>query len=174
MGSLYDICGLSAAGKTQICNTIAINLAINYDYETLYIDSKKDFSGSRIYKILKARNCSNSAVIMDRIRCESIGDVDEFLKILHELPPYLTDNKQVKCLVVDSLPVLWFPLLDGKRNGKLHSHNIKIKLKHELRILGVSLLCEATNLMRKIAFLHNIIILLVNIVTRRTETDFGK
>ncbi|KAJ6642423.1 DNA repair protein RAD51 like 4 [Pseudolycoriella hygida] len=155
-GHLYDICGLSASGKTQICNTIAVNLAIDYKYETLYIDTKKDFSGQRIYSMLNARNCTDieCGVIMNCIRCESVYDVHEFLTVLRELPSYLQNNKKIKCLIVDSLPTLWFPLLDGKSNG-------------------VSLLCEATNLMQKIAFIFDVIILLVNIVTRRTEIDSG-
>lgn len=121
-GNLYDICGLSASGKTQICTSIAINLAINHKYETLYIDAKEDFSGQRIYNILNARNCADveCGVIMNSIRCQSIYDVHEFLTILRDLPAYLKKHKRVKCLVVDSLPALYFLLLDGKKNGKTH------------------------------------------------------
>lgn len=122
-GNLYDICGLSASGKTQICNSIAISLAINYKYETLYVDAKNDFSGQRIYNILNARNCNvmDCGLVMNRIHCQSIYDVHEFLTILRELPAYLKQHRQAKCLVVDSLPALWFPLLDGKKNGKRHN-----------------------------------------------------
>ncbi|XP_037036781.1 DNA repair protein RAD51 homolog 4 isoform X2 [Bradysia coprophila] len=151
-GNLYDICGLSGTGKTLICNIIAVHFAEQYKYGTLYVDAKNDFSGQRIYNMLNARQCSDAecGVIMNSIRCESIYDVRQFLKILLDLPDYLDKHKDVKCLIVDSLPSLWLPLMD---------------------VNGVHLLSKATNLMHKIAFTHDIIFLLINIVTRRTETE---
>lgn len=174
-GNIYDLCGLSASGKTQLCHSIAINLAIQYKYETLYVDAKNDFSGQRIYNTLSARNCSDvdCGVIMNCIRCQPIYDVHEFLNILRGLPAYLKEHKQTKCLVLDSLPALWFPLMDGKKNGKTHAKkNTLCQSVHQnSSFSGLSLLSEATNLMQKIAFSHDMIFLLVNIVTRRTETD---
>lgn len=127
-GNLYDICGLSASGKTQFCNTVAINLASNYKYETLYVDAKNDFSGQRIYNMLNARNCSDNecGAIMNSIRLQSIYDVHELLTILRELPAYLQEHKQAKCLIVDSLPSLWFPLLDRTRNGNIFSSTVMV------------------------------------------------
>lgn len=122
-GSLYDICGLSGSGKTQICNTIAINLAIKYKYEVLYVDAKNDFAGQRIYNILKARSCNDTecGTIMNSIRCQTIYDVQEFLNILRDLPDYLDKHERAKCLIVDSLPALWFPLTDGRFKQIIYS-----------------------------------------------------
>ena len=173
-GNIYDLCGLSASGKTQICHSIAINLAIHYKYETLYVDAKNDFSGQRIYNTLTARNCSDvdCGVIMNCIRCQPIYDVHEFLNILRVLPAYLKEHRLVKCFVVDSLPALWFPLMDGKKNGETAMQRTLGQSVHQCSTFsGLSLLSEATHLMHKIAFTHDIIFLLVNIVTRRTETD---
>lgn len=173
-GNIYDLCGLSASGKTQICHSIAINLAINYKYETLYVDAKNDFSGQRIYNMLNARNCSDvdCGVIMNCIRYQPIYDVHEFLNILRGLPAYLKEHKQAKCLIVDSLPVLWFPLMDGKKNGKTRANTLCQPVVHQnSNFSGLSLLCEATHLMQKIAFTHDMIFLLVNIVTRKSESD---
>lgn len=49
----------------------------------------------------------------------------------------------------------------------------KIATKRRIFIGGVHLLSEATLLMHKIASTHDIIFLLINIVTRRTETESG-
>lgn len=113
-GNIYDICGLSGTGKTQMCNSIAVHLAEHYRCETLYVDAKNDFSGQRIYNMLNARKCSDTEckVIMNSIRYESIYDVRQFLAILRDLPSYLDKHKNVRCLIVDSLPSLWIPLMD--------------------------------------------------------------
>lgn len=54
-GELYEFCGLSSAGKTQLCHTIAVNVILETDGVVRYFDTKRDFSASRIQMILDAR-----------------------------------------------------------------------------------------------------------------------
>lgn len=54
-GNIYDVCGTYASGKTQLHTKIVINWAINHDFETLVVDTKGDFSGERINRILLNR-----------------------------------------------------------------------------------------------------------------------
>jgi RecA/RadA recombinase len=58
-GKIYEFCGLSATGKTQICNSIAINMA-ERGCEILYIDTKNDFSAQRICNILLNKSCDET------------------------------------------------------------------------------------------------------------------
>ncbi|CAG5090055.1 Similar to RAD51D: DNA repair protein RAD51 homolog 4 (Homo sapiens) [Cotesia congregata] len=52
----YEICGNSSAGKTQLCITLAANIALNSSADIHYIDTKKDFSATRLQNILEAKN----------------------------------------------------------------------------------------------------------------------
>lgn len=53
-GYLTELCGLADSGKTQLCLQLAINTVKNSENTVLYIDTKGDFSATRIQKILDA------------------------------------------------------------------------------------------------------------------------
>jgi Rad51 len=54
-GKVYEFCGHSASGKTQICNTIAINLAEKYGCEVFYVSTRDNFSSKRMHSMLVAK-----------------------------------------------------------------------------------------------------------------------
>lgn len=118
-GNIIDICGLSAAGKTQLCTTIAINLAQYCDIDTFFIDTKGDFSGKRVQKILEKRGCTESAIekIMKRMKVERINDPYQLVTALKELIINRTRFPNFQILVIDSLPALWF-LFHGDKSKK--------------------------------------------------------
>ena len=62
-GQLYELCGLSSSGKTQLCLTIAANAIIQSDIIIWYFDLKRDFSNLRYEKILKVRNLKQKVII---------------------------------------------------------------------------------------------------------------
>ncbi|XP_018332413.1 DNA repair protein RAD51 homolog 4-like isoform X1 [Agrilus planipennis] len=51
-GQLYEICGLPASGKTQLCLTIAKHTATSFK-KVYYLDSKMDFTGRRLKEMLE-------------------------------------------------------------------------------------------------------------------------
>lgn len=54
-GKIYELCGASASGKTQLCLTIATHIAHDFKQQVHYIDTKTDFSGKRVQEILEAK-----------------------------------------------------------------------------------------------------------------------
>lgn len=121
-GNLYEFCGLPASGKTQLCNTILMNLSQNLKFESLYIDTKNDFSGKRLHKILSAKNFSQADIglIMKRIRVKRVYNAIDFIYLLKVLLETEEVISQLKVIVIDSLPSLWF-LFHGEKTkeGKL-------------------------------------------------------
>lgn len=152
-GNLIDLCGFSAAGKTQLHTTIAVNWAINYDYETFVIDTKGDFSGERIHCILMHRpnkfQPERCKQIMRNIRVEKFNSsfmqliefTQNLLQSMHLYPKF-------KLLVIDSLPSLWY-LHHGSKNTNRYRQ-----------------LATLVDLLRKLAVEHGIVVLAVNIETR--------
>jgi Rad51 len=59
-GKVYEFCGHSATGKTQICNTIAVNLAEKYLCEVFYVNTRDNFSSARVHSILQAKGFDKS------------------------------------------------------------------------------------------------------------------
>ena len=62
-GKIYEICGVSASGKTQLCLTISTNVAHDFKQQLHYIDTKRDFSGKRIQGMLEAKNYHDEVII---------------------------------------------------------------------------------------------------------------
>lgn len=59
---IYELCGPSASGKTQLCFNILLNVIKVTQKNIIYIDTKKDFSVNRIKQILKKKHISNQEV----------------------------------------------------------------------------------------------------------------
>ena len=53
-GHIYEICGLSGSGKTQLCLNIAAHASF-LEKKVLFIDTKNDFSPSRTLQLLKKK-----------------------------------------------------------------------------------------------------------------------
>lgn len=168
-GNLVEVCGLPCTGKTQLMNTIAIHIAHYHRFQTLYIDTKNDFSGMRIHQMIESRGITENhcGEIMQRIKCERTYDVDGFINILKELLITIHNYTEVKLLVIDSLPALWCLLYEEKTdNGNLVIFMCFFYLNTQYIFLGIAKLCETANLLRRIAVEHEKVILLVNMATR--------
>lgn len=151
---MIDLCGLSASGKTQLCSTIAVNLSQFTEAEVLWIDTKADFSGQRIYRMLKHRKLLDPEAfdVMRRIKVEACDDPKRLIEMISEISGNITAFERVKLLVIDSLPALWF-LLHGEQTPIAHR-----------------LLAELSNRLRRLAVESGIVIITLNIVTRWNET----
>lgn len=150
-GTLIDVCGFASSGKTQLYTTIAVNWAINYDYETFVVDIKGDFSGDRINRMLLSRggfDADKRKQIMRNIRIEKCNDPNALVDLINNLLARMASYPKLKLLVIDSLPALWF-LFHGNKKS-----------------IGKQKLATLANLLRKIAVEHDIVVVTVNIETR--------
>lgn len=129
IGKMYEICGASSAGKTQLCKTIAVNLALNHKIGTLFVDCKGALSGKRFQQMLSARQKSSEEIesTLSLIRVQRIGAVTQFVEMLQalldstELSAFLGTHR---LLVVNSMPALWYLCLGDKtskgKRGTVH------------------------------------------------------
>lgn len=62
-GNIYELCGPSASGKTQLSLSILLDVIITTEREIIYVDTKNEFSVNRIKQILKNKyNLTNKEV----------------------------------------------------------------------------------------------------------------
>lgn len=143
---------MSESGKTQLHTTIALNWAINYDFETFVIDTKGDFSGDRVHDILVNRHVYDTAKrkqIMRNIRVEKCNkSLNQLIELVQNLLQAMNLWPKFKLLVIDSLPALWF----------LHHGSQSTVRYRQLAVLA--------DLLRKLGVEHGIVVLAVNIQTR--------
>lgn len=128
-GNLYEFCGLSSTGKTQLCKTIALNLSQYHNLETFWIDTKKDFSGLCLRRMLLSKIKSSSIieetlfednidVILNNIKIEYIYDPFKFVDALKYILGNIKKFDKLKLLIIDSLPSIWFLFQgDNFKNG---------------------------------------------------------
>lgn len=58
-GQIYEICGISSSGKSQLCLVLTANIAAKSDGIIHYIDTRKNFSATRIQMILSAKKLND-------------------------------------------------------------------------------------------------------------------
>lgn len=163
LGNLYEICGLSASGKTQLCMSVAANIsAILVKQSILYVDTKNDVSTTRLYEIIKGQQnkIRDVNVLMLKIKICRIKNAYELLSLLHKINQELKINKDenqgFRLIIIDSLTALFHHFL-----GELHNE-------------GLCLLNNIANILNYIATDFHIIILVTNLVTSWTlESNFN-
>jgi len=67
VGNIYELCGPSACGKTQLCISILLNIIITTKKDIVYIDTRNKFSVKRIKQMLKNKNMTNNEVCILKI-----------------------------------------------------------------------------------------------------------
>ncbi|KAG6800203.1 DNA repair protein RAD51 4 [Apis mellifera caucasica] len=154
-GQIYEICGLSASGKTQLCFSIAINIALKSNNLVRYIDTKRDFSGSRIEQILLKKNYNKQVIneIMERIKVCCVYNMHQLLKVLHWLSINLKEENEdcrTRIIIIDSLPALIFKFSKDHKTTIILNHlaNICHFLAKEfnLSIISVNLISQWNNI----------------------------
>ncbi|XP_020284192.1 DNA repair protein RAD51 homolog 4 [Pseudomyrmex gracilis] len=117
-GQLYELCGPSSSGKTQLCLTIAANATARLNTVAWYFDTKKDFSKLRYEEILKTRNLSQKVAedALQRMKVCYVYSPDELIQALRQLVTLCKMEKNNKSLkerklflvIIDSLPAIIF------------------------------------------------------------------
>ncbi|XP_069701861.1 DNA repair protein RAD51 homolog 4 isoform X2 [Periplaneta americana] len=121
-GKVYEVCGPSGSGKTQLCLTISTHIANCYKQQVHYIDTKADFSGMRVEEMLTSCGYLDEVIgaVMERIRVTRIGNIYELFNLLHHFKSNVHSEQDelqsVRIIILDSLPILFFPFLGKNLN----------------------------------------------------------
>ena len=160
-GSIYQVFGPPGVGKTQLMLHLAAkNSSLSKD--TLYIDTKNDFSHSRLEDMLSSNSDAPTADLMSKIHLAKVFELDDLLKIMSGLAssqsaPLGDFPEAARLLIVDNLASLVWPELDDKKMKSLVT---------KLRMVSKD--------MRKIATLHDVAVVVVNNVTSKLKPSLGK
>ncbi|XP_075166898.1 rad51 recombinase D [Haematobia irritans] len=112
----WEICGPTGVGKTQLAMTLLCNFVHLYQTEALYIDTKLDFSASRIKQILTKRQLKPDIVagILQAIKVERVLSAQGVVEMLETFYGELRKGSDhvigIKMIIIDSLPAVWFLL----------------------------------------------------------------
>ncbi|XP_011862223.1 PREDICTED: DNA repair protein RAD51 homolog 4 [Vollenhovia emeryi] len=125
-GQLCEFCGPTASGKTQLCLTVAANVA-GRSGVVWYFDTKKDFSRMRYEQIMKARNYTPK-VIEDALRGTKICQARSSHELIRALRQLVTlckrepgdasfEEKKTLLVIIDSLPAVIFKVTRNASYG---------------------------------------------------------
>lgn len=158
-GSIYEFSGSPVSGKTQLCLTIASNVAHNLKQHVYYLDSKGSFTGRRVKQILEFNNKSalETEIVqsMLKILVKRVNTIHELINCLYALKQEILGGLKLRVAIINSLPSLIYGLdLDiTTRNGLLN---------------------KSLNAMRLLATEHHMVFIVTNLVTNWYEGPFGK
>ncbi|XP_073813988.1 rad51 recombinase D [Musca autumnalis] len=113
---MWEICGPSGVGKTQLVLTLICNFIQLHQREALYIDTKLDFSATRVKNLLTARQLKKDviAATLESIKVERVLSAQGLVEMLNILYVELRNRnecvKNIRLIVIDSLPAVWFLL----------------------------------------------------------------
>lgn len=165
-GQLCELCGPSSSGKTQLCLTIAANVAVQSDIIVWYFDTKRDFSRFRYEEILKAKNFRQEVIkdTLQRTKVCHIRSPRDLIRVLRELVTfYKTEQNSVSfggrrfpLVIIDSLPAVIFKVTREAHQCDLETTYELDDLAEACRFLTRE--CEA-------------IVITVNSVTRWNSSD---
>ncbi|XP_058805349.1 uncharacterized protein LOC131672256 [Phymastichus coffea] len=110
-GTIYEICGSSSAGKSQLCHWLSMHATSNGSAVVHYIDASRNFCASRIQMMLESRHCDDGMIgyVMSNIKVYQICKIYELFNILYSLsksPDKEQSKSSKRLIIVDSLSVL--------------------------------------------------------------------
>nr|ADE77590.1 unknown [Picea sitchensis] len=167
-GTLTELVGPSASGKTQICLRAASHIAYHSQAAVMYLDTCNSFSSKRIAQFLNVLAKSsikskdqqgNIERAMKGIFHYNVFDVYSMLDLLYQIESSMqtqgkNESSRVRLLIVDSVSSVITPILSG---SNLQGHSLMISL-------GVVL--------KKLALEYSIAVLITNhIVVDKTGTS---
>ncbi|XP_049812665.1 DNA repair protein RAD51 homolog 4 [Schistocerca nitens] len=157
-GNIYELCGLSGTGKTQICLATTAHVTSNLKQSIYYIDSNLSFSGERMQSILDARCLDDEEIgnIMNKVKVVNVRNIYQLFSFLHKWKEDLQEMRgdySIRLVIIDSLPPLFFNFYGEGHNDGLPQMN------------------HLSNLIRHLAQEHHIAFLVVNLATQYFEAD---
>ncbi|RZF34390.1 hypothetical protein LSTR_LSTR008929 [Laodelphax striatellus] len=153
-GNIYEICGLTGIGKTQLCFTIASHVTSNLKQPVYYVDTKHDFSSQRILEIMRTNHLNDMEIqtAMENIKVIRVKDIYEMTTFLHSLGSML-ENMPCRLIIVDSITALFTPFLNEQRND------------------GLGLMNHVAATMKNISMTYQTVFVTVNLATSFIDND---
>ncbi|CAK9196639.1 unnamed protein product [Sphagnum troendelagicum] len=151
-GTLTELVGASATGKTQLCMQVAASVAYKCRALVAYIDTCHSFSSIRVAHmvgtLIKTSEGHQGGVAADELGKVLKGilkfsafDIYSALSILHELHASISNNFQapeefrhLRLLIVDSASSLISPILGG---NQIQGHALMVGMGAILRKLAI-------------------------------------
>ncbi|XP_037389079.1 DNA repair protein RAD51 homolog 4 isoform X1 [Pygocentrus nattereri] len=154
-GEITELAGGPGTGKTQLCVSVAMNIAHELKQNVLYIDTNGGMCASRLLQMLQAKttNTVEQMNALQRIRVFRVFDVFSLLCCLQNLRACglqkgSVGGGSVKAVMVDSVSAVVFCMLGGKQTE------------------GMSLMIQVATELKMIAKDYNVAVLVTNHVTR--------
>ncbi|XP_034239331.1 DNA repair protein RAD51 homolog 4 [Thrips palmi] len=155
-GNVYELCGLSGSGKTQLCLTVATNIALRQQKIVHYIDTKLDFSGKRVHSILESKELDEEVIgnTMEKILVTRVNTFSELYSFLYHLKNQLVrEPGSIRMIIIESLPAIFLQYMGSNKMDSL------------------GLLNSLASLMNYIAHEHYVSILVVNLASKWVEEE---
>lgn len=137
---IYEIFGSPGCGKTQISMYLSAEMA-KQDKKVLYIDTKNDFSITRLKSYFGQNSSEDTLCKIKNIKLAKAFDFDQVLKITNNLAS-TKEKYEIDLIILDNLTSLVLPLLedDAMSNifsqvGNLVKNLKKIALKQNCAVL---------------------------------------
>lgn len=155
-GNVYEICGLSGSGKTQLCLTFVSHVALTVNKFIHFIDTKLDFSGERVHSILEAKEKSEEKIgrAMEKICVTRVHNFSDLYSCLYHIKNQLVaEPASIRVIVIESLPAVFLHFMGA----------------HKMDGLGM-LNCFAS-LVKYLAQEHHVCIIVVNLASMWVEEE---
>ncbi|KAG9492710.1 hypothetical protein GDO78_000942 [Eleutherodactylus coqui] len=139
-GEVTEISGAPGSGKTQLCQSIAANVAATLHQRVCYIDTTGGLSGTRLLQLIqcKTQQEDEQAATLERIQVIHVFDAYKLLDVLQGLrqsfsQQLLRSGEKLRLVVVDSVCAVVYPLLGGKQTEGMA---VMMYLARELKTLA--------------------------------------
>nr|XP_039250124.1 DNA repair protein RAD51 homolog 4-like [Styela clava] len=134
-GEVTEICGSSAAGKTQLCTGLAINIAASLRQNVIYIDCSSGFSPERAAQMIK----TNFGETLSHIRVCKCTSTYHLLDILSMIRGNLNSHDtgftlSLKAIIIDSLSAVL--LSDLKNLSYVEGQSLATSVKKEINAIA--------------------------------------
>jgi len=132
-GSIVELCGESAVGKTHLCMVIALNAVQEFKQQVHWIDAKSDFCARGVFQMLELKHCDDEEVgtVMESIKVVSVTNYFELYSALQNFQDNFSNlHANIRLVVIDSIPAIFFNFTPNQRvDGICLSHCLVSKMK---------------------------------------------
>lgn len=125
-GRVTEIVGAGNSGKTQLCHSLAANVAIASHFGALYVDTLSCFSPERLRQIVTSLSVTGSGsdvrteTVLCKVRHVTACDLLQVVQVVDQLRDSLCSARykddfllKVKMIIIDSLTEAASPVLTG-------------------------------------------------------------
>lgn len=139
-GELTEFVGSPGSGKTQVCLSLAVNVACALKQKVLYVDTTGGLSSARLLQLIQSQvdSLEEQSEALQRIEVIRVFEVYRLLEVLQYVRATSTCQVtgmrgSVKALVLDSATAVLSPILGGQQ---MDGMSLMMQLARELKLLA--------------------------------------